>query len=214
MKGILILLTLFTSLNANATHWLTYYVYFETEYLQGPWSRTDILEKSKNKYLTSVAFEDLFGTVDADLVGKMLARLKNNKPETYDWTYDLSFRGDTVILTTKDQINELETVKNEITATLTLNNFKAVTFRFHGGQETWTIDDLTLPYLDLVMGQPKTSEPTVEKEIKETTNTEIIQNKEKTNKESNPLFLWLVISGIVNIGLIMLLTMKKKKYGA
>ena len=208
MKGLLTILTLLISLSASATHWLTYYVYYETEYIQGPWTRADILEKSKYKYLTLEAHEDLFGTEDTDLVNKMLSRLKERKPDTYDWTYDLTFQGDTVVLTPKGQIEKLETVKNEITATLTLNNFKAVTFHFDNKQETLTINDLTLPYLDLVTGQPKitTSDKIDAKEQIDNT-----QSNETPENKDHPLTIWLIISGFLNIGLIGLLMIKKIK---
>ncbi|MDA9908849.1 hypothetical protein N9C86_02760 [Schleiferiaceae bacterium] len=214
MKGFLTILTLVISLSASATHWLTYYVYYETEYIQGPWTRTDILERSKYKYLASEAFEDLFGSEDADLVNKILSRLKEKKPNTYNWTYELTFQDDTVILTPKGQIKELETVKNEITATLTFNNFKAVTFRFADNQETLTIEDLTIPYFDLVSGQQQKIEPAEEqetiKDIVDTQKHDYIQTNKTLDKEGDWLTIWLIISGILNIGLIGMLLMKKK----
>lgn len=178
----------------------------------------DILEHSNYKYLAAEAFEDLFGSEDTDLVNKMLSRLRDKKPDTYNWTYDLIIQGDTVILTSKDRINELATVKNEVTATLTLNNFEAVTFRFDDEYATWTIGDLTLPYFDLISEQPKTSGPEQGPESLGTDPTVMVDppplNDMETNgapdEEDNPLTMWLVISGMLNIGLIGLLTRKSR----
>lgn len=211
MKELLTILILIMSLSAGGTHWLTYYVYYETEYMQGPWTRTDLLKESGYKFLASEAFEDLFGSEDKELVNQMLHRLKNKKPEIYNWNYDITFQGDTVILKTKEKIEKIETVKNEITATLTLNNFKAVTFHFTDQQETWTINDLTLPYLDLVTGRSKTHEPSEKPgRIDAKAQVDKVQTNGAPDKErdSTP---WLVISGILNIGLIGLLIMKRKK---
>ena len=205
MKIFLTILTLTISLNSFATEWLTYYVYFETEYPQGTWTRTDVLEQSNYKYLTVEVYEDLFGSEDEQLVSKFLSRLKNKKPDLYKWTYDLNFQGDTVVITTKEQPKNIETIKNEITATLTFNNFKAVTFNFGDNSETLTNNDLTLPYFDLVS-----------KQITQTETTKIQQpigqnQKNEQPETKNPLTTWLIISIIFNFGLIGLLTMKKLK---
>jgi len=102
MRILLTFLTLTISLNSFATEWLTYYIYFETEYIQGPWKRLYIVEQSNYKYLTVEAYEDLFGSDDEQLVQKFLSRLKNKKPDLYKWSYDLSFLGHTVVITTKE----------------------------------------------------------------------------------------------------------------
>lgn len=206
MKVFLTILTLTISLNSFATEWLTYYVYFETEYSQGTWTRTDILEQSKYKYLTVEVYEDLFGSGDEQLVDKFLSRLKTKKPDLYKWKYDLTFQGDTVVITTKEKPENIETIKNEITATLTFNNFKAVTFNFGDNSETLTNKDLTLPYFDLVS-----------KQMTQTTDTTVIQQPSEQNQTAqptetkNPLTIWLIISIIFNFGLVGLLTMKKIK---
>lgn len=206
IKVLLTILALTISLSSFATEWLTYYVYFETEYPQGAWTRTDILEQSNYQYLTVEAYEDLFGSGDALLVDKFLSRLKNKKPDLYTWTYELTFQGDTVVITTKEQIKNVETIKNEITATLTFNNFKAVTFNFGGSSETLTNNDLTVPYFDLVFKQTtpathtiKIQQPIAQKQTAEPTGTK------------NPLTAWLIISIIFNLGLVGLLIIKKLK---
>jgi hypothetical protein len=214
MKIIFTILTLIISLGANATNWLTYYVYFETEYIQGTWTRTDILEKSEYKYLAPEAFEDLFGSENEDLVNKMISRLKKKNPKMYNWSYDLTIQDDTVILTPNGKIEQWATVKNEMTATLMLNNFKAVTFDFGDTQETLTLADLTLPYFDLIetknkdikIVEPITTDKMVTENLTETT-----QTKEVPDKEDNSLTILLIISGILNLGLIGLLIFKRNK---
>tara|TARA_R110002050_G_scaffold194902_3_gene329739 strand:- start:10804 stop:11451 length:648 start_codon:yes stop_codon:yes gene_type:complete len=211
MKLFLTILILIISLSANATEWATYYVYFETEYIQGPWTRTDILEKSEYKYLAPKSFEDLFGSEDVDLINTMISRLKKNNPKVYDWTYDLTVQNDTVILTPKGQITQIETVKNEVTATLTLNNFKAVKFNFENGQETLTLNDLTLPFFDLVEVKKEIIPEVIPITKPDNLNSiENIQTSDKPTKENNSLTIWLVISCILNAGLLVLFILKRK----
>ena len=205
MKRILTMLSLIVGLSASATHSLTYYIYYETEYIQGPWSRIDLLEESEYKYLDSQSFEDLFGSENTDLVNKMLSRLKDKKPEIYDWPYQITFQHDTVILALEEDIESLETIKNEITATLIFNNFKAVVFRINDKQETWTIKNLTLPYLDLVSGNQKASKQ-IEKQIQSNKTT----TKEPKNKEENPLTTWLIISCLINVVVIILWVLRSR----
>jgi len=204
-----ILMTVFTmtiSLNSFATEWLTYYVYFETEYMQGPWTRIDIVEKSNYKYLTVEAYEDLFGSENEQLVRKFLSRLHNKKPDLYKWKYDLTFQGDTVVIKAKEQPKNIETIKNEITATLTFNNFKAVQFNFGGKSETLTNNDLTVPYFDLVSKQTTQTINTSKMEELSEQNETFEQTETK-----NPLKTWLILSIIFNLGLLVLWTMKQLK---
>lgn len=206
MKNLLTLFILTISLTAGATNWLTYYVYFETEYIQGPWTRTDLLEESEYKYLAPEVFEDNFGSIDSDIVNKMLSHLKERKPDLYNWSYDLTFQGDTVVLSSKEKIENFETIKNEITATLTLNNFKAVTFKFPDKSETLIIDDLTLPYFDLVTNTPRESQAEETPEIVKKTAI-----GDKPHKDGNPLTIWLIISAIINSVLIGILIFRSKE---
>ena len=206
MKVFLTILTLTINLNSFATEWLTYYVYFETEYSQGTWTRTDILEQSKYKYLTVEAYEDLFGSEEAQLINKILSRLKDKKPDLYNWTYNLNVQSDTVVITTKEQVKNAETIKNEITATLTFNNFKAVTFNFGDNSETLTINDLTVPYFDLISKQtiPTTDRTKIQEPMEQ--NQTVVPTETK-----NPLTTWLIISIIFNFGLVGLLMIRKLK---
>ena len=205
MRAFLTILTLTFSLNSFGTEWLTYYVYYETEYVQGTWTRTNILEQSNYKYLTVEAYEDLFGSGDDQFVEKLLTRLKTKKPELYKWNYDLFFKGDTVLISTNAKPENMETIRNEITATITFNNFKAVTFNFGNNSETLNKNDLTLPYFDLVSNESKY--PKIEtEEIKEQSRPN--QTDEQIVK-GNPLTTWLIISIIFNFGLIGLFIMKR-----
>ncbi len=223
MKALLTILTMALCMSASATHWLTYYVYHEMFYEQGPWSRTDILESSEYKYLTAEAYNDLFGTVTVQLVDKMLSRLKDKKPAVYDWPYELGFQGDTVTLSINGPVAMWETIQHEVTATLTLNGFSAVTFKHAYRQETWTIADLTLPYLDLVNGPPSRGEPTAEQEQVEPVQADSINTQDPMDADPingtpdegrDPLKVWLLLSGLANVGLIGLLVMKRKKHKA
>jgi len=202
MKKTFTILALILALNANATNWLTYYVYHETEYIQGPWSRIDILEKSDYKYLSPQAYEDLLGSERIDLVNKIFFHLKEQKPEVYTWDYELSLYGDTVIFSTEEVIEHIEIIKNELTASLTLNGFEAVVFQIGNKKETMTIFDLTLPYFDLV--NSKNSELlTVQKKTVE------VKSEILNDNQENPLTIWLIILSITIIGLLGFIIIRK-----
>ena len=203
MKILLTIMTFIFSLNSFSTETLTYYVYFETEYIQGPWSRLDIVEQSNYRYLKAEAYEDLFGSENEQLVQKMLSRLKEKKPDFYSWEYDLSFRGDTVVISTNELTKNIKTIKNEIIATLTFNNFKVLIFNFANKSETLTICDLTIPYFDLVSTEfiPSKSIDKMDNLIDQ---NQIIAPIETKNSYKT----WLIISIVLNIGLIGLLTLR------
>lgn len=212
MKSIITILTLFFSLSVNATEWLTYYVYFETEYIQGTWARVDLIEKSEYKYLAPKAFEGLFGSEDVDLINTIISKLKENNPKIYNWTYDLTVKNDTVILNSKGLDSQNETVKNEITATLTLNNFKAVQFIFDNKQEVLTLENLTLPYFDLI-DVKKDIDTTQISTTKSDRINEIKDKKsnEEPRKKSNAMTIWIILSSLLNIWLVISFIFKDKK---
>ncbi|MEQ9216957.1 MAG: hypothetical protein RLO17_02875 [Cyclobacteriaceae bacterium] len=232
MKFIISLGILILSFFAYATHQLTYYVYYETSYAQGPWSRVDLLNQSGYQYLKAEAYNDLFGTIPDELVHKMLSRLKEKKPSYYNWTFDISLAGDSVTIASKETIANQETIKNEITATCTLNGFNTVTFNFPDQLETWTLDDLTLPYFDLVNSQlTKSSKSTptdrvIEKRKGDTVVVTVVDTvryidssryadtkplplSEAQNEEDAWITL-LLISAVLNVGLFGLLIFWKK----
>lgn len=203
MKTHLIVILLFVlSFNVHANHEITYYVYFETQYTQGPWAKTDILDKSEYKYLNAKKYEEMMGTTEDELVEKILSQLKDEKPDVYNWSYDLAIEEDTVVITPEDEIEKPETVKNELTASLTHNGFKAVKFKWSDDSKPLTIDDVTLPYLDLVMGPSKT----------ENTDKEEHPDNEPPLDNKNGIWNgWLIGSVLLNLGLIGLLVFKWKK---
>jgi hypothetical protein len=203
MKILLTILTFIFSLNSFSTETLTYYVYFETEYIQGPWSRLDIVEQSNYKYLKAEAYDDLFGSENEQLVQKMLSRLKEKKPDFYSWEYDLSFRGDTVVIATNELPKNIKTIKNEIIATLTFNNFKVLIFNFANKSETLTIRDLTIPYFDLVSTEFITSKSIDKKDNLIDQNQIIAPIETKYSYKT-----CLIISIVLNIGLIGILTLR------
>lgn len=97
---------------------------------------------------------------------------------------------------------------------MTLNNFKAVIFNLKNTHDTLSIKDLTLPYFDLVERNVKRKNESLQKSIPTTAksnSTEIKQINEKTNQGADSVTVWLIISGILNAGLIILLIWKNKK---
>ncbi len=205
MKKTLTILALILALNANATNWLTYYVYHETKYVQGPWTRTNLLEKSDYKYLAAQEYEELFGSEQIDLVYQILSHLKEKNPKVYSFDYTLSLRGDTVIFATADSVGQYETLKNELTASLTLNGFDVVVFRIGDTQESLSIDDLTLPYFDLVEGSKNSDLSSEQGKVKE------LKSKTSNDEQEDPLTIWLIGLGIINIGLIGLLVFRRRE---
>lgn len=209
MKILLATLTILLSLNASATHYLTYYVYFETEYIQGPWSRTKILDESEYKYLTVEMYDDLFGTVDSQLAEKIISRLKDKKPEVYNWKYELTIQGDTVVITSKSKIENLKTIKNELIASLIFNNFKAVAFIFNGKSVTLNLTDLTVPYFDLISKQPEITVQVDTVFVQEQALP--IESVDLPKAKRNPFKIWFIISLLLNLGLFGTLILQKTK---
>lgn len=198
---------------AGAAHWMTYYVYHEAYYEQGPWSRTDLLRKSGFRYLAAEKHEDLFGTESVQLIRKMLSRLQDQKPELYDWDYDLEIKNDTAIIVPAENVEAVETIKNEIIATLGVNGFKVVKFGMPGEEGIWTFQDLTLPFLDLV-NPPETTESglqTPENHLRDSTDRQQEQMKEDVSPEENdqssfPVLLFA--SALLNVILLVFLMRK------
>ena len=215
MKTILCILFLFQVLQAGATHWLTYYVYYETEYTQGPWSGSALLYRSDYRYLAPREYTDLFGTEPTDLVEKMLQRLGEIHPEAYTWSYELELHGDTVVFNTLRLPSAWERVRNEVTATLTLNGFKAVAFQLTDTTMTATLADLTLPYFDLVEPQRITSVTrkdalAPEAPAQGTSPADELQVKEGDGSHG-PMPAWLVLSLLLNLILGVALFLTKRK---
>ncbi len=199
----LTILLLFQAVGAGATHWLTYYVYVETEYAQGPWRGTRLLDRSDYRYLAPREYTDLFGTESVDLALKMMERLREIDPEAYGWQVNIDLKGDTAILMIDQPIPQWERVRNEVTATLTMNGFQAVLFSLADTAVVSTLHDLTLPYFDLV-------EPARARSVNETdlrgpamsppASPAPLQESEGTLPR-NPLMVWLILSLLLNVAL-------------
>jgi hypothetical protein len=208
VKAFLIIPVLMLSMEAGATHWLTYYVYLETEYLQGPWNRAGLLSKSGYRYLSPKQFEDLFGTESCDLAEKMLSRLSEENPDDYNWEYMLSCQADTVILEPLGEVQNRITVINEVTATMVLNSFKAVCFRFGDHTVTCSLKDLTLPYLDLVAPvntAQKDERGTCDSGAEDTAAQEV-----NDPARGNRWLTWLILSLVLNLALSVYLIIKSR----
>ena len=218
MKRILpILFFLTIAQNCFATEWAWYYVYVQTEYVQGPWTRTTVFDKFENyKYLSAKPCEDLFGSESIDMVTAILGHLQKESehPALYKFKYDLSVVADTVVIKTGGAIPDFNEIKNELIASFTLNSFAAVRF-IQGGKTTmYKLEDISIPYMDLVAGareQSVTTEKRAEVEIQQTDTATITTRPQvsRDKDQGNPLFFWLILSAIINLLLIVLLVRKK-----
>lgn len=203
MKSLVIILFCFLNLNAFATHYLSYYVYVQKEYVQGPWKRIDLLNSQDYKYLEPHFHEDLLGTLDEDLIHTLLGHLKALNPEFYNWEYEVEVVEDTVYIKAEAQMAQFETVKNEVIATLTLNGFNSVCFSEFPIPNTYTLEDVSIPYFDLT----KNGIPS--KSIKMQPNNQLeIYKEDKTNKETEQVSFWLVTSLIMNAIFFIVLVFK------
>lgn len=213
MRFPLVVLFLMMWSYVGAAHWMTYYVYHEAYYVQGPWSRTDLLRESGFRYLAAQQHEDLFGTERVQLVRKMLSRLQDQKPELYDWDYELEIRNDTAIIVPVVNVEPVETIKNEIIATLGVNGFKVVKFGKPGEEGIWTLQDLTLPFLDLVSPSETAESGSQTREIhpRDSTDRHQDQIKEDKSPEENDqsnIWIFLFTSALLNVILLVFLTRK------
>src|SRR5690625_6383144 len=94
-------------------------------------------------------------------------------------------------------IKNHKTIKNELIATILLNNFDQLKLNYNQKSETLTLEDLTLPYMDLVFYQSQ------EDADETSTVEEILEAREETSSdESSSLNYWLIASVILNIAFI------------
>src|SRR5258705_12783018 len=94
-----------------ATEWAWYYIYVQTDYIQGPWTRTDVLGRSGSyKYLHPKQFEELFGSEGIDLANAIFRHLQKEteSPKLYKFKCSLSLSADTVVIQTKEAITDLD----------------------------------------------------------------------------------------------------------
>lgn len=152
MRKLFIALLFSVCYGASGTHWMTYYVYHEVDYVQGMWSQGEKLEAYSYTYLDCEKWEDSFGTELTDFGLKVLERLSGKKPELYRWNYNLTFISDTALISSTITIppEDLLTIQNEVTASLVFNGVRAVWFQIGQIDEVWTERNLTLPYMDII----------------------------------------------------------------
>lgn len=206
MKRIgLTLFLLVFAFSLKATQNLTYFVYVESQFLQGYWKDADEVYNSGNKFLYPHSYTDLFGTVKKDFYNKLLERLNEHhdfytavsldsntlKKVGYKEFYDtLNFAVQPEL--TADQI---KTVKNELTTTvLSAGECQAIRLKFYqNGQpeksRLYDYSDLDYPVFDLVnmkRGRQRVTR-VVEKHVRDTiykTRTDTVkQEKEKDTLE-------------------------------
>ena len=205
---------IFMTFYASAAHWMTYYVYHETHYEQGPWVRQDLLYESGFKYLVAKQHQDLFGTENTQMIEKMISRLQDEKPELYDWDYDVKIENDTVFIVPQRNTEASETIKNEISATLGMNGFDPIVFGAGDQKNIWRLQDISLPLLDLVTlsdDDNQSVKPEIENQPDDTLSIKPLEKElfetSKTDKNSFPLLL--IVSILLNITLLILLFRKK-----
>jgi len=207
MKALfLVLLTFFTS-NCFATFWITFPVYTQTTYLQGSWSRLDMLGNSNYEYLQIHEFEDLMGSGDGILIESIFLRLKELKPDAYTWNYKYSISNDSITITALKEVMNPEIANNEIALSFLMNSFSYVSIVLNDRERAFTIDSISLPYLDLVTSKKETKvEDTISIE-KEKQDSDI--QIKTIHKTSYPF--WIYISILLNVGLIAAFIFFRKK---
>lgn len=150
MKKSFVLFLFCFYLNLQATHSLCYCIYVETECYQGSWKRLSSIENTDYLFLNPLFFQESFGSHTEELLKAKLKKLKLNSTANYDWKYDLEVIEDKVIIAPKSEIDNRLQIQNEITASFVFNRFKEVEFLYPGESVIWTVDSLTLPYMDLI----------------------------------------------------------------
>ena len=183
--GLTIFLFVF-ALNLKATHNLTYFVYVESQFLQGYWKDAGEVYESGDKFLYPYVYTDLFGTVKKDFYNKLLERLNEHhgfytavsldsntlKREGYREFYD------TLNFAVQPELTDaqIKTVKNELIATvLSAGECQAIRLKFYKNGEPqksgiYDYSDVDYPVFDLVR-MKKGSPPVtriVEKQIRDT----------------------------------------------
>jgi hypothetical protein len=220
MRRILtILLFLTIGQNCFATDWAWYYIYVQTDYMQGPWTRTDVLNKSGSyKYLHPKQYEELFGSERIDLVNAIFSHLRKEteNPKLYKFKYSLSLLSDTVVIQTKEAIVDLNAIKNELTASFTLNNFIAVKIIQPDKTTLYQLKDISIPYMDLVFPADSILKTNTETLVKtestknDTLTSDPMMKTSTSKKTENKIQIWLIISIIINLMLTVLFVRKKK----
>jgi hypothetical protein len=218
MKRILVVfLFLICSKNIFATEILSYYIYIQTEYSQGPWLRTDVLDKlGSYNYLYIKEFEELFGSEKIDVANSIFMHLKKEteSPKLYKFKCDLSLLSDTVIIQTKDSVSNFILIKDELIASFIFNNFIAVKMIVNGQATIYSLKDISIPYFDLVYHTNNILQKNKQNNLSKIYDT-TIQVKEIENKvfnyTGNKFQIWFFISLLFNLILVFLFIRIRKK---
>jgi hypothetical protein len=212
MKKIFILFFLSFKQSCFATDWSWFYVYVQTSYPQGPWSRTNVLnEYGYYKYLQPKLHEELFGSEPISLAQAIFNNLKTESESKtlYKQSFLLSVVTDTVFIECKNKIVKFDSIKNEILASFLLNSFKAVKVIQPDSSNIYVLKDISIPYMDLVYLPNKTLRDSTNS--KDRTNNIITKDLSVANTEENKISIWLIISLIANFVLLVMLFVRKKK---
>ena len=211
MKKILFIVFLSFGISANATFSLEYFIYVEKEYFQGPWIGLDQIETANNHYLSPVSFEDNFGSDELEMALKFLWKLKELKPESYNWDYKVHYKSNTVFIEVKSHIENWPVVKDEITATMTMNSFDAVEFQFEDSTVTATMDDISMPYLGLI-DSGESVDPVNGVVVHDVKSVKVpsnqVDSQEEESKSSN---YWVIFFFGLNALVLIYVFRKKKK---
>ncbi|MEZ4804402.1 MAG: hypothetical protein R2852_02665 [Bacteroidia bacterium] len=210
MKTVFLTLILLLGFEASATHWLTYYIYTESEYIQGPWKQANTIEKYKSKYLQATPHEGLFGTGEQDFLNQILNDLRKVKPSRYKQDIRLDSKNDTVLIRIAGPIQNKESLFNEMTASYTANGYNVVQFDINDSIYLKTWKDLTLPYMDLVdLIHTDTNQNQIDNELEfDSIDLENPSIQEKETLKNERLAWYTKISIGLNILLILYLLFK------
>lgn len=187
--------------------------------MQGPWTRTDVLDKSGSyKYLHPKNYEELFGFEGIDLANAIFSHLQKEteNPKLYKFKYSLSLSSDTVVIQTRETIADLDANKDELTASFTLNSFIAVKIIQPDKTTVYELKDISIPYMDLVFPLSSTVKPdTLTAENAENRKSDTLTSASTTagstdEQPENKISTWLIISIIINLVLTVLLIRRKK----
>lgn len=209
MKNILLIIfALVLNTKAFSTEWAWFYVYTENDYTQGPWSRTPVFSGQSYRYLHPTLCEELLGSGDGKLAAAILKNLRKLEPKKFNFKYDLSVAGDTVVMSFAEDSQPL---KNELIASFTLNSFKALRINSGSQSRLYTLQDLTIPYMDLRAPDGFKSGGTAETKKDTVIIRETIHDSGNTEEADQTPSLWFTVSIILNCLLIFVLVRGRKK---
>ena len=212
-KFALCIILLTATLSADATHLLVYYTYHYSGYVQGPWVRQSLLVHG-DAYLHAERHEEYYGTDHESFALALFEHLKTHNRDLYNQEYNFGLSGDTVLISASTG-EILHEEKNEITATFLMNNYDAVRFTDGSSMDTWTMADITLPFMDLFTDEAQDMEAE-DKIIWEDPEADVIKEddaEEEEQAEDKPLRLnpILLLSLALNGILIGALLLRSKK---